>query len=529
MNYKKQVATSLIVFFIISLFFRVDFRFKNTVECCSDDYDYFSHTYTIAIDKDFDYSNQLTLDHPFIFTNEENGKIAPVGFPGSGILASPFLFVGNLIDNNLNTNSGNEILNYKILLYSLSPIFYFFLSFVFIYKSLSKLGLQENKYKLLVIISGSGITYFAFERFSMTHVYEMFTISLLIWGCISFYLDKKNIGGILIPLTLVLAFYVRMSNYYIFLIPLIIKKIIYERLETTQKISRNMYFNISILVSLFIYSLLSLNIYGKIVFNPQEVYGTNITINSALGGNENIFEFLQITFINSLKILFGNEFGIFWVSPIIFFGAFLTLLNIKKFSSSLNFLIIFCFLQNFAIVLLWESTAASYGFRYLYSLVPLSLLILYLYNAEKTNNIVLNIVFFMSIFANLSILFFETTKQTQLSMVEIINSFGSLKNYSEPEYVTGVLKSFTEVNSYLIIFTTSLVGVVFFKLLLTIIDVSNLISFLTSLGLPTDNEDFILYLENLEIISINKILLILIFLFSFCYYLVFRIGKTRIS
>ena len=58
MNYKKQVATSLIVFFIISLF-RVDFRFKNTVECCSDDYDYFSHAYTIAIDKDFDYSINL--------------------------------------------------------------------------------------------------------------------------------------------------------------------------------------------------------------------------------------------------------------------------------------------------------------------------------------------------------------------------------------------------------------------------------------------------------------------------------------
>ena len=72
----------------------------------------------------------------------------------------------------------------------------------------------------------------------------------------------------------------------------------------------------------------------------------------------------------------------------------------------------------------------------------------------------------MSIFSNLSLLFFETTEQTQLSMVEIENSFGLMRNYSEPNYVTGVFKSFTELNSYLIIFTTSFVGVVFFKILL---------------------------------------------------------------
>ena len=133
----------------------------------------------------------------------------------------------------------------------------------------------------------------------------------------------------------------------------------------------------------------------------------------------------------------------------------------------------------------------------------------------------------MSIFSNLSILFFETTEQTQLSIVEIINSFGALRNYSEPAYVTGVVRSLTEINSYLIIFTTSLVGVIFFKLLLIMFDVSVLINFLNTLGLPTENQDFILYLENLEIISVNKILLIILFLFSFCYYVVFRLNEPK--
>ena len=51
-------------------------------------------------------------------------------------------------------------------------------------------------------------------------------------------------------------------------------------------------------------------------------------------------------------------------------------------------------------------------------------------------------------------------------MVELYNSFGVLANYSEPNYVTGVIKSFLEINSYLIIFSTSFIGVLFFKFLL---------------------------------------------------------------
>ena len=77
----------------------------------------------------------------------------------------------------------------------------------------------------------------------------------------------------------------------------------------------------------------------------------------------------------------------------------------------------------------------------------------------------------MSIFSNLAILFFETTEQTQLAMNEQVNSFGVMANYAEINYVTGVIKSFFSLNSYLIIFSTSFVGVLFFKLLITIFDI----------------------------------------------------------
>ena len=87
--------------------------------------------------------------------------------------------MGNLIDEYFNPAGGDEVLNYTLLFYSLSPIVYFFASIILIFKSCSFLNLNVEKYKLLILISGSGITYFAFERFSMTHIYEMFIISLL--------------------------------------------------------------------------------------------------------------------------------------------------------------------------------------------------------------------------------------------------------------------------------------------------------------------------------------------------------------
>ena len=521
MKYKNSILKIILLLFIFSLFFRIDFRFKSTVECCSDDFDYFSHAETIVIDQDFDYTNQIPKYQTFLYKNSENGKIAPVGFPGAGMLAAPFFYLGSLIDKNFNTADGSEVLNYTLLFYSLSPIFYFFASILIIFKSCRLLDLNVEKYKILLLISGSGITYFAFERFSMTHIYEMFIISFLMWNCINFYKNESNFSGLLIPISLMISFLIRMSNYYVFLIPYILKKIIPTN---TKNISTNLYFQISSALSIYLYSIISNRIYGKLIFNPQEVYGTNVSVGSVLNENSNLIDFLIEKLSDLFIILFGNEFGIFWVSPILFFGFFIVFLNIKKIG---NLLLLICFLQNLAIVLIWRSTAASYGFRYLYSLVPLCIVILFLHQKENQDNRIVNFAVFMSIFSNLSLLFFETTEQTQLSMIEIENSFGSMRNYSEPNYVTGVVKSFIELESYLIIFTTSFVGVVFFKILLLIFDKISIINFLSSLGLPTDNQDFIKYLENLEVISIYKILFIFLILLFFCIYFVNNLSNDK--
>ena len=187
----------------------------------------------------------------------------------------------------------------------------------------------------------------------------------------------------------------------------------------------------------------------------------------------------------------------------------------NKIFSPLKLLLLFCFAQNLFIVHIWQALGSSYGFRYLFSLTPLSIIIYFCY-LDKTSFFKIYL-FVFSVFSNLSILFFETTEQTQLSTTDGANSFGKIIRYIEPEYVTGVISSLFELQSYLIIFTTSFLGVFVFKTLFLVIDQNSLINFLERLGLPVQNQDFVNYIYELNFIGYEKILFIVLFLSYFSY------------
>ena len=78
---KTKITTIFFILVILLLFLKSDFRVINELNCCQDDYDYYSHALTIAQDFDFDYSNQLVSGKRFYL----NGKDAPKGFLGSGL------------------------------------------------------------------------------------------------------------------------------------------------------------------------------------------------------------------------------------------------------------------------------------------------------------------------------------------------------------------------------------------------------------------------------------------------------------
>ena len=511
-----MIILLLLVTFL--LFLRIDYRFKYTIECCSDEYDYFLHAETIVEDFDFDYSNQDLRDFRYNYGN----KSAPVGFVGTGILLSPFLYIGNYFNNLFGESVSVNLFNFQILFYSLGSVFYFFLSYYFINKTKEILGYDLNKYKLLVYFAASGIPYYAFERFGMTHSSEVFTLSLLIFLLTKFYLESNNSKTvtILIAPILMISFLTRMSNFYLFLIPIIVRRLIIKVKKEVNSLVKNYYFLTSLIVTSLSYIWLINTIYGKFIFNPQKIYGDLKTTEAYFGTLSD----LPLTFLEMIRtsflILFTFEFGIFWVSPILFFGTIFTFVKLKEYKNIENWLMFFCFAQNFVIIYMWQSTASSYGFRYLLSLVPLTFFIMFIHDIK--NKSIENYLFFFSIFSLLAILFFETTTLTQLSVTEEYNSFGRYIRYVEPNYVKGVFLSLFKLESYLIIFSTSFLGAIFFKLLLYF-GRNSVESLLLKFGLPLENADFQIYLDNLLKIEFNKFLILIVFLFVSAYLITYKI------
>ena len=120
-----------------------------------------------------------------------------------------------------------------------------------------------------------------------------------------------------------------------------------------------------------------------------------------------------------------------------------------------------------------------------------------------------------SIIGILSLFFFETTEMTQLSTVNEVNSFGRELRFTEPNYLIGFIQSFATLESYLKIFTTSFLGAIFFKLLISSLGVDDLLLFLSGLGLPVQNEDFLDYLLKLNQIEYSKFAFIVLFFVYF--------------
>ena len=516
----KIINKKSLVFFLILLFLlllRSDYRFIEKPLCCGDDHDYFSHAESLVIDFDFDYSNQLKGFETKRYN--KNNKIAPKGFIGTGLLSAPFLLIGNLIDNtlfNLFQIDPNGLLNYKILLYSLTPVFYFFLSIFLIYEVLKLLGVNVNIYFILIIFLGSGLPYFAFERYSMTHVYEVFTISLIFYLSANFYLDKngkRKIYSFLIPLAVLLSFLVRWNNYYIILLPLILKLLFPNKFNNSIKLTKQANFYLSVFLSFIAFMFLNYKVYGITTINPNVIYGdASKKIDIFLGTFSNINLFLKNNFIYLFRILFGKEFGIFWFSPIIFISVIYVWIFILRIKGNLllKVLLFFSFTQVFSTVFIWTSTASSYGYRYLYSLIPVSIFIYFSDSFSKYSFSNYYLISF-SIFGLLGILFFETSEATALQ--QAVNSFGNLEPYTQPNYLFGLFSSLVSFSSYLIIFTTSFLGAIVFKILLMGFSTDKLNSFLNKFGLPVENQDFQNLLFELTNISIDKFIFTILFIY----------------
>ena len=116
-----------------------------------------------------------------------------------------------------------------------------------------------------------------------------------------------------------------------------------------------------------------------------------------------------------------------------------------------------------------------------------------------------------SIFGILSVLFFETTLNTQLSLVPVKNSFGIEAVYSQPNYLSGVIASFFELQSYMKIIATSFLGSIVFKFSISLLGKNQFFLLLENFGGLSSNEDLVSLIEKLEIITWDKLIITILF------------------
>ena len=486
MKTKKIFYILLFTMFFLSLI-KTDYRLINEINCCGDDFEYFIHAQTIAVDRDFDYSNQILNKSNARFSY--NDKIAPAGFVGAGLLSSPFYYVGYTFNKFF---LGSTKFNFVILFYSFSAIFYLFSALILIIKSIKIIYPNLNYQYLTLFFFGTGISYYAFERYSMTHVYEVFASSLIIFLTLKFSIinskRKQNLFSFLIPISVLIGILCRWTNYYLFLLPIVVNYIYLKKFSYSNKLLENKFFYISIASSILSFMYLSKLIYGVVTYNPQFIYSSN-----------RLDEFIEINMnfvLNNIKnttlIFTSNEFGILWTAPCIAIAILICVVQLfKKRDVLINLISLLMFLQVFSVVLIWSTTASSYGYRYLYSLIPYSIFYIYSSIENIQSSKVFKLLIGLSIVGLISYIFFETTTFTQLNVEPVTNSFGKPNvPYSQPLYLTGVLKSLFVLEAYMKIFANGFIVALGFKILLSLFSYEEVIYYLELLNLPVQNQSF---------------------------------------
>lgn len=479
------------LFFVLT-FMKIDFRLDEIEPgYFHDDSAYYYHAQTLAVDLDLDYSNQLAgTDKRNL--NLENGNPVPVHPIGVGLFAFPFLFFSNIISLFFNINS---VVSFNYFIYSFVPYFYFLISIYCFYYLIQRKMKEDILLKLLYYVFSTGLTYYIFERFSMSHLYEFVSVPIIFYLLEKYNLNRnklrKTFMEIIIPILLFCFFSIRWSNYTIFLLPIIYRLIYKNKIN----LFRRPFFIFSSLISLVVFLIHTKFLYGIYTLNPSKIF---LLVENRLQENyqnlinpeffiENIYQIFRSLFI----ICFSKEFGIFYFAPILFSGFVFAILFLYKKNYVLGFLLlIFQFLPVLSIVI-FQNTSYSYGYRYLFINIGLNLIIYFHYFYE--NRIITTYLNFFSIIGLLGVLFFETSIFVTLSEEYVLNSFGELTKYSNPSYLTGLFKTITIPNSYLNIIFTSMLGIFILKLFSLFVNLENFIS-----NFYTIDEDIerLIYLTN---------------------------------
>ena len=220
-------------------------------------------------------------------------------------------------------------------------------------------------------------------------------------------------------------------------------------------------------------------VYGFYALNPSKVYNQGILnpydqqVFQIFNSTQDFFDTLILMFNTLFLTIFSQEFGLIYFTFPVFLFVVSPIYFLAKKEFNLFFISSLMISVNFMVIVLWQSAASGYGFRYLFSYIPLGILLIYKLFEEKTIKI---LSLSLGLLGFVGFLLFETTVATSLS--QGINVFGTEQGFTQPKYLSGLVGSIFQFSSYLVIFATSYLGIIILKILSALFNKEDLLTYL---------------------------------------------------
>lgn len=355
----------------------------------SDDASYFSHAATLALDFDLDYSNEPVVAWA-------TGRRIAIGSPGAGWMAAPFVAAFSIVDR----VTGHPVIrdhtrftySWSLFGFFVAALFYFVLG-VWLYRQGIEAvwpGLDPRVNLLLAL--GTGVPFYVLRRFTMTHAFEFATCALGFWAAVKLYravaLDRPTRPWIIWSAVAVLAsLAVRVNNLNTLILAHTLVLLLYvfgapglPRPDWARVRRALVRVTGAIAVGLVPLGVFNLIFYGAVYPTPTAMYGTPLTGTGSRGVLEIIGQGLTLV-PNLIPLIFSSEFGVLYTNPVLVLGGMFLLAALARrlvarpdLPRALAIVAVLAFFGlSTAIVLWWQSTGSSYGYRYLFPLYPVAL------------------------------------------------------------------------------------------------------------------------------------------------------------
>jgi hypothetical protein len=455
-TYAIQIGVFIFIFWLL---FNPAYLFHENIK--GDDASYVAHTFTIALDGDLDYCNEVNFDKKGCAAGM--GRTAPAHPIGTGIVHAPIVKLFSVFDmlqgHPVLKDRSRYVGSWSFLGLFISVTCCFIFGLLFFLSAIESVTDSIPRWLILLMATGYGVPYYVFQRFTMSHGPEFFALAMTFWCSIKLVQAKgqrKQLILFLLVASIGLNYLIRPANVNTIFIPVIIfllsEKITGKKIRIMQDSVDWICLLIStVIILLFIISLNN-SLYQVYFPNSEQMYGFRIgRIPATLPD-----KFRELWF--SIKyipvIIFSSEFGLIFSAPLLVFGTIAVFyfgLDRQHITRSLILILVLLFHIGIplSVVLFWRSTGDSYGYRYLYSIAPVSMLGLILFFNRKENRLhglPKKLFYALTAFAMLGQVFFATSYL--LAPVQKINAFGRLNRFSSNGYEVTLVKAIIDLNSW---------------------------------------------------------------------------------